>query len=70
MVHSDAIWNDVLEVWAAENILKARTQNGVFWRSLKRCIVSWKCWENVKSKGEQMVNSDAILNDVLEVGTD
>jgi len=64
---SDAILNDVLKVWATKKILKTRTRNSVFWRSLKRCIVSWKCWENVKSKGEQMVNSDSIWNVVWKL---
>ena len=62
--HSDDFWNDVLKVWAAEKILKVRTRNDVLWRSLKRCIIRWKCWENVNSKGQQIVNSDAIWKEV------
>ena len=27
-------------------ILKARTRNGAFWRSLKRCFGIWNCWES------------------------
>ena len=50
MVHSDAIRNDVHEVETAETILKARTQNGAFWRYLKQILGSWNCWENVESK--------------------
>ena len=65
--HSDTIWNDVLEVWAAE---KKRTWNGVFWRSLKRCIVSWKCWEHVKSKGEQQCFGIWNWSEIVEVMDD
>ena len=35
MVHSNVIWNDVLEVGTSENILKAMTIDGEFY--LKRC---------------------------------
>ena len=38
MVHSDAIWNDVLEVGIAESSLKARTLNGAFWRFSKTLV--------------------------------
>jgi len=34
MVHSGAIWNDVLEVGTAEKMLKARGQKDAFWRYL------------------------------------
>ena len=51
MVHSDTILNEVLEVWAAEKILKARRRNGVLWRSLKLCFVSWKCWKQGGTNG-------------------
>ena len=44
MVHSDAIWNDALEVWTAEK--KMGTLNGAFWRYLKRCFGSWNSCEN------------------------
>ena len=50
MVHSDTILNDVLDVSAAEKKLKARRRNSVFWRSLKRCFVSWNCLKKAKSK--------------------
>jgi len=50
MVHSDAIWNDVLEFGNAKKILKARTQNGAFWRYLKHYLESWNCWERIESK--------------------
>ena len=51
MVHSEAMWNDVLEVGIAENILKAWTIGGAFWRYLKRCSRILSCWGNVKSNG-------------------
>ena len=95
MVYSYAIWNYVLEVGTAENILKARTLNGAFWRYLKQYYWSWNCWEFFKSndakrcilalyetmvwklellrtswkQGWCMVHSDAIWNNVIEVGT-
>jgi len=47
MVHSDAIWNDVLEIGNAENFFKAKTQNGAFSRYLKRFLGSWNCCENI-----------------------
>jgi len=42
-VHSAAIWNDVLKVKTAENILKARTLNGAFCRYLKQFLGCWNC---------------------------
>jgi len=50
MEHSDAIWNDVLEVGTAEKKLKATTQNGAFWRYLKRCFGKWSSLEHFESK--------------------
>ena len=68
MVHSDAIWNNVIEVGTAEKILKARTLNGAFWHYLKRCFGSWNCWEFFENEvAFKMVHSAAIWNDVLEV---
>ena len=48
--HSDVIWNDVLEVWTVENILKARMLNVEFSLNLKRCFWCMNCWENNKNK--------------------
>ena len=50
MLHSDSIWNDVLEIGNGKKVLKARTQNGAFWRYLKQFLGSWNCWENFESK--------------------
>ena len=50
MMHSGAIWNNVLEDGSAEKTLKTRKENGAFWRYLKQCSWRWKCWENDKSK--------------------
>ena len=95
MVHSGAIWNDVLKVGTTEIFFKARTQNDALWCYLKRFIWRWNCWEKFESKekkwcilmlfetvfwklellwkywkkGNYMVNSGAIWNGVLEVGT-
>ena len=69
MMHSDAIWNDVLEVGTAVKMLKAKTQNGAFCRYLKRFLGSWNCWRKKWNQGRCMVHSDAIWNDLLEVGT-
>ena len=55
----------VLEFETAEKILKARTRNGVFWRSLKRCFVSWNCWEKIESKED---NAACILTLFEEYG--
>ena len=52
MVHSGAIWNDVLEVGTAEKILKVRMLNDVFWCYLKGVYGSLKYRENVESNGE------------------
>ena len=43
MMHSGAIWNHVLKVETAENILKQRKLNVQFWRHLKRCFGSCNC---------------------------
>ena len=50
MVHSGAIWNDVLKVGTTEIFFKARTQNDALWCYLKRFIWRWNCWEKIKSK--------------------
>ena len=50
MVHSNAIWNDVLEVGTTEKNLIASTQNGAFWRYLKWCFGSWYYLEHFESK--------------------
>ena len=49
MVHSDAIWNDVLEVVTAYKKMKARKLNGTFWHYLKRRCGSCNCLEHVES---------------------
>ena len=67
-MHPDVIYNDVLEVWAAETILKAMTRDGAFWPSLKKV---WKLEQlrKIESKlGQYIVHYDAIWNDVLDVG--
>ena len=46
MVHSEVIWNDVLEVVIAEKFLKSWAIDVSFWGYLKRCSWSWNCWEN------------------------
>jgi len=40
----------LIKVGTAEKVLKARKQNGAFWRYLKRCFGSWNCWEKCESK--------------------
>ena len=45
MVLSGVIWNDVLEDGSAEKTLKARKENGAFWRYLKGILGS--CFQNV-----------------------
>ena len=50
MVLSGGIWIDGLDDGTAWKTLKARTQNGAFWRYLKRCFGSWNCWEKCESK--------------------
>ena len=65
---TEAIRNDVLEVWAAEKIKKAMTRNGSFWPSLKQCLGSWNCREKLKARGK-MVHCDTSWTDALEVGT-
>ena len=44
MVHSDAIWNDVLEVGTAEKIMEPRSLSNAFWRYLKRCFYFSILW--------------------------
>ena len=65
MVQSDALWNDVLEVWAADKksndakrcfLLRFET---MFWK-FELLGINWK-------HGDKMVPYDAIWNDVLEV---
>ena len=69
MVHSDAIWNDVLEVGTAETMIKAKTQNwcivALFETNVRRLEQLRTFW----SQGRCMVHSDTIRNDVLEFGT-
>ena len=42
MVHSVAIWNDVLEFGTAETIIKTRSLNGAFCRNMKQIIYTVK----------------------------
>ena len=68
MVHCDAVSNDVLEVWTAENFKSKYTKWCIL--SLLETIFSKldllrKCW----NEGRCMVHSGAIWNDALEVGT-
>ena len=69
MVHSDTIWNDVLEVGTAETMIKAKTQNwcivALFETNVRRLEQLRTFW----SQGRCMVHSDTIKNDVLEFGT-
>ena len=43
-MHSDTIWNNVLVVGTAENILIS------LWINLNQCFGSGNCWENVESE--------------------
>jgi len=56
MVHCDANWIDVLYVWNAEKILKARTPIGAFWRSLCRGFrwTTFIYWEHFEIKDAKL----------------
>ena len=43
-VHSNVIWNDVLEVGSAEKRFKARSLYNAFCLNLKRCFGNWNLW--------------------------
>ena len=49
-MHSDAIWNNVLEVGTTEKLLKIRTLTGAFYRYRKRFFGSWNCAETFEIK--------------------
>ena len=44
-VHSNVIWNDVLEVGSAEKRFKARSLYNAFCLNLKRCFGNWNLWD-------------------------
>ena len=69
-MHSCAFWIMFLEVETDEKILKTRTIDGAFWRYKKNIISDVGTplsWEHFEIK--DMVHSDPIWNDILEVGT-
>jgi len=49
-VHNNAIDSMFSKVETAENLFKTRLLNGAFYRNLKRCFTSWKCWENFENE--------------------
>ena len=70
MVHTDAIWNNVLEVITAKTFFKAKTVTGtLFIFETMLCLFILNCGENNEKQGRFMVRLIRLIGILTQIET-